>query len=488
VTGLSATASATALVPGSPDEVDWLAREYGRYAAGACDAARALRRIDTGDWVGPAGDAFRTAIGEVPDKLERGQSAFARAATALAGHARVLRDAQADAAAAVRRYAEAEAATTTWRDQGQPSSYDPGSEGRTAAEHLLGTARDRVAAAGRRTAAVLDDAREGAPHEPGLLSRAVDAVDSFVSGAAEATWGLAEFAYAMSPAYALIDPAGFVENLEDLGKGVVYGVQHPKELGKAILDWDTWAEDPARALGHLVPDLVLAIATAGTGEAGVAAGRAVKGAESAEELTRGVRAAARVARLTEEEASLLERRFASPAEEVLEFQGRAPYKGVDRWSDRILGPGDTFSIGTPGEGRFAAAPDAIEQVGTDARRYNEGLQVASRKDPLDGAARYRDGLNTYEVREYLPVGASIAQANARFGAGGLPQYFLPDRVDTLLAEGFIGEPTLVQMTDLGARIGPKGLSAVERVPAARGAVAGGATLAVSGATRVEGCG
>ena len=38
-----------------------------------------------------------------------------------------------------------------------------------------------------------------------------------------------------------------------------------KELGKSLLDWDTWADDPARAIGHLVPDAVIAVATAGTG-------------------------------------------------------------------------------------------------------------------------------------------------------------------------------------------------------------------------------
>lgn len=89
--------AAASLVPGDPDAVAWLGREYGRYAAGACDAARALRRIDTGAWVGPAGDAFRAAIGEVPAKLDRGRSAFALASASLSGYARILRDAQADA-------------------------------------------------------------------------------------------------------------------------------------------------------------------------------------------------------------------------------------------------------------------------------------------------------------------------------------------------------------------------------------------------------
>ncbi|MDT7536537.1 MAG: hypothetical protein QOI82_122 [Actinomycetota bacterium] len=497
MTGLCGTSTAATLVPGDPDQLDWLAREYGRYAGGACDAARALRRIDTGEWVGPAGNAFRRAIGEVPDKLERGQSAFARAAAVLSDYARVLRDAQADTAAAIRRYADGDAATARWRAQqeAQPKNApkpdpgaDPGADERLAAEHILTAARDRVETAARRAAAALDDARRGAPHEPGLLSKAVHAVGSFLAGAGEATWGLAQFAYKMSPTYALTDPEGYVKNLEDLGKGVVYGVEHPKELGKAVLDWDTWSKDPARALGHLVPDVVLALATAGTGEAGVAAGRAAEGAEAAEELaTRGVRTAAEVAGLSDEEAALLEERFASPSERVLEFQGGDRYPGVDRWQDRILQPGQRFSVGSPGEGRFAATPDAVEQIGTDARRYNEGLQVASREDPVDGIARYRSHLNTYEINKPLPVGESIAEANAQFGAGGLSQYFLPDELRTLEAEGYIELASTTEMTNLEATIGPKGLSALDLVPAAREHVLDGATLGADTLTRLEGC-
>ena len=167
MTGLSATATATELVPGDPAQVEWLAREYGRYAGGACDAARALRRIDTGEWVGPAGDAFRSAIGEVPDKLERGQSAFARAATALADYARVLRDAQADASVAIRRHADGDAATARWRAQDEAPPHDPGADDRAAAQHLLTAARENVDAAARRAAAVLDEAKQGAPHDRG---------------------------------------------------------------------------------------------------------------------------------------------------------------------------------------------------------------------------------------------------------------------------------------------------------------------------------
>jgi uncharacterized protein YukE len=453
----------TCPVPGDPERVEWLSREYGRYAGGAADAARELRRIDTGSWVGPAGDAFRSAIEELPAKLDRGQQAFARASATLAEHARVLRDAQADAAAALRR-------------------DDP---------PAAAAAQERVAVSGRHAARVLDEARHGAPHEPGLFSKALHAAGSFLAGAGEATWGLLELGWKTSLAYAVVDPKGFLDNAEGMAKGIGYGVEHPKELGKALIDYDTWSHDPARALGHLVPDVLIAMATAGTGEAGVAGARAAHGAEVVEELAvageRGAGAAARAAGLSEDAAAALEARFGSPTEGALEFQTRGAYKGQDRWWDRILKPGDTFSLGSPGRGQFAATPESVEEVAGDARRYNEGLQVQSRRDPVDGVNRYRSHLATYEVKKPLPVAESIAEANPRLGAGGLGQYFLPDLLDTLIAEGYISEPTLTEMTNLDAVIGPKGLPDPRVVALAEAAETGGGTLAASGLARAGGC-
>jgi hypothetical protein len=69
------------------------------------------------------------------------------------------------------------------------------------------------------------------------------------------------------------------ENAWTMAQGVYTGlttdpVGFGKELGKSLLDWDTWADDPARAIGHLVPDAVAAVATAG---AGALATRGAKG-------------------------------------------------------------------------------------------------------------------------------------------------------------------------------------------------------------------
>lgn len=66
----------------------------------------------------------------------------------------------------------------------------------------------------------------------------------------------------------IIDPDGYVENQVGLVKGLAHGVTHPVEFAKAVVDWDTWVESPGRALGHLLPTIALARATAGAGAAG----------------------------------------------------------------------------------------------------------------------------------------------------------------------------------------------------------------------------
>jgi len=41
-------------------------------------------------------------------------------------------------------------------------------------------------------------------------------------------------------------------------------VQLGMDVGKAVLDWDTWRTNPVRAVGHLVPDAVAAVGSGGT--------------------------------------------------------------------------------------------------------------------------------------------------------------------------------------------------------------------------------
>jgi hypothetical protein len=178
---------------------------------------------------------------------------------------------------------------------------DPGADLRAGAERLVVAARADVAASERVAVAALDAAAEAAPDSPGFLARLADGLTSFGKGAYEATVGLGEFVYKLTPTYLATDPKGYLDNLELLGKGVLYGVANPQEFGKALLDWDTWKDDPARALGHLVPDLLLALATAGAGSAArgargaIAAPDAGKAAEAVRRTVDALRDGSRIA-------------------------------------------------------------------------------------------------------------------------------------------------------------------------------------------------
>ncbi|MEU5860381.1 hypothetical protein ABZ815_04375 [Nonomuraea sp. NPDC047529] len=104
-------------------------------------------------------------------------------------------------------------------------------------------------------------------------------------GAVEAVGGLVDMASTYSTVRLVVDPAGWAQDLEDLGSGLAHGVQHPIELGKALLDWDTWATNPDRAFGRLVPDMLMAAASAGS--SGAASG-AVKGARAVDQASRAL--------------------------------------------------------------------------------------------------------------------------------------------------------------------------------------------------------
>jgi glycerophosphoryl diester phosphodiesterase len=87
-----------------------------------------------------------------------------------------------------------------------------------------------------------------------------------------------------------------VENAVDMAQGIYTGlttdpIGFGKELGKSLLDWDTWADDPARAIGHLVPDAIAAVATGGAGAIATRGGKlAMDGLDALGDMAGEVRA------------------------------------------------------------------------------------------------------------------------------------------------------------------------------------------------------
>lgn len=267
------------LLPGEPHELTRLAGILRGFANSAADAVDGLRSLSTGSWQGEAAVAFAGHVQQAPDRLVVASQSFDAAAVALTRFAGELEDAQRRVAAGFAAFKDAEA---------RAAAEIPGAqEEMTAAATAVARAQAEVDDAGRVLAQVLEEEGSRAPNEPGLLARMTKAVGSFLGGVGEGTVGmvtgvvaLGELAYKLSPQYAMTDPQGYLRTVKGVLAGVEFAATHPTETAKVLVDWDTWADDPARAAGRLVPELLLTLATGGAG----AAAKGAKVADSAGDL------------------------------------------------------------------------------------------------------------------------------------------------------------------------------------------------------------
>ena len=348
-----------------------------------------------------------------------------------------------------------------------PPAYDPGADDRRRAEVLLADARQRVADAGTAAARTISAAWADAPREPHWWEKAGHFVAEIGRGAWEATAGLVEFVWSISTVRMLVDPEGWATDMQALGTGLVYGVTHPVEFGKALLDWDTWQESPGRAIGHLLPDLLLTLATAGGG----AAARGARGLKALDEVADVGTTFQRLDRLGESGQRLTYLQRArnvlsgehlppanlgadSPAGIAAAWQTGPTYPNADRWFNARLNLGDEIGAGSVSMNPdlrfsgFAVTRDVVDDVGTDAQRLYEGVQV----EPWNGT--YRDQLTVFRATDDVDVAVSYALSNTQHGAGGLRQLFLPE-MQQLVDDGVLEVVEQRAMENLIARVGPE---------------------------------
>ena len=277
------------------------------------DTGDALAKIDVSGWTGRAAEEFREAHDLEPDRWIKAGNGFKKAAAGLTTYAGALEDAQRRAAEAKaeheRGQRESESARTQYdaylgrmraywssggTDQAEPF-VDWGDPIQQEALGALEAARADLDNAAHVCAGEVRAGCADAPEEPNWLESGLKFVGGIFEGAGEAVWDLLTMV-PFSPVNLVIDSyklaTGDVtpeelmkkyelsaENAWTMAQGIYTGlttdpVGFGKELGKSLLDWETWADDPARAIGHLVPDAVAAVATAGTG---ALATRGVKG-------------------------------------------------------------------------------------------------------------------------------------------------------------------------------------------------------------------
>ena len=139
-----------------------------------------------------------------------------------------------------------------------------------------------------------------------LKSRAGDVADAakttggFVGdvgvGAYDSVKGTLTLGYELSPARAAVDPEGFLRDGRSFAKGTWFGLTHPAELGKALIDWkDLTGGHPGKAVGQWLPDIALALLTGGLGTAADGSTEAARDLSRVEKAADAARAAERIA-------------------------------------------------------------------------------------------------------------------------------------------------------------------------------------------------
>lgn len=271
-----------------------------------------LSSLSTDGWTGRAADRFREKFSVEPGRWQQAATGFANAADALDSYATSLENAQAIAADCKSNYEEGNRITKEareeydadvergkqkkreWEAENGPGTYtltiepfsDPGESMRDQAVSDFNSAVSTLESEAQTCASSIRASCEGAPESRNWFETGLAAVGDFLYGAFEACADLGKLLFDLSvlgPIFNDLIPLLTGElTPEELAmkwqlKGesaLAFGKalwENPLEVGKEIvkgmLDWDTWADNPARALGHMVPDIVMTVATGGAGTA-----------------------------------------------------------------------------------------------------------------------------------------------------------------------------------------------------------------------------
>ncbi|MBK6441126.1 MAG: hypothetical protein IPF90_03030 [Actinomycetales bacterium] len=331
-------------IAGDPATIIAKAGELRARASTFTVVSQSLTTITTGGWTGRAAERFRDRFEVEPVRWEYAASGFFGASNALVAYAQALQSAQSQAAAARQEHARGEAETVRgrtaydqdvaqarqrkaeWEAANGEGTYtltiepfhDSGAPIRSAAVSSLASARAALETAEHECARLVRAACDHAPASRNWLETGLAFIGGVLLGAGEAVWELGSMLNHLQfgPLYDLIDLASGNLTPEELAAKNQLKIEQAqamwnalkadplgfgKEVGKAVLDWDTWADDPARALGHLVPDAIVAVATGGAATAATRGGRALqrtlmvlKDLSGYDLLEAGVRGAVRV--------------------------------------------------------------------------------------------------------------------------------------------------------------------------------------------------
>ncbi len=297
------------LIHGDAGAIRSAASKLTKFSAAFGETADGLREINSGHWEGAAADAFRAKFAPEPGKWSAASTATGRASGALESYAGAVESAQDQARQAIdgwnqgqeasrqavsaynqlvaayndaaRAYnARLQAGQDPGSEPAQPGSFsDPGEALREQARQLLARARQARDAAAASAAAAINAGTSLAPAEPSFWSQVGDDLSdtltagqvadaSFTSGVLEGAADIGKFARTLNPMdpWNMTHPVEYVTGLSGTLAGLADAALNPADLVKGVVGTG-WGSDPFQALGKLVPNIALAVATDGAGAA-----------------------------------------------------------------------------------------------------------------------------------------------------------------------------------------------------------------------------
>jgi hypothetical protein len=283
------------------------------------------------------------------------------------------------------------------------------------------------------------------PDDDGTLDEVVEGAAEILTGAWEEIEGTAEAVEIFAPLALtllpgdlgrMIAPEAISRAQGALLATVQMALDHPVDFAKALLDWDTWKESPLRAIGHLLPGILIAIATGGAAGAaskaeklaGAAAKVGAEGAGVAAELSG--EAAGLATKVADEGASVatLGEKTAAGAAKIDDVPG-----GVAKVDDAAAATKAPDQVSGVADPPSAAAPGAL---GDPAQAWklnpiDRGREIQRQLSKSDYAGYIEtDTLPGYEKAKNFPLVDFVSPDNShsvslktydpstgRFGAG-----------------------------------------------------------------------
>ena len=385
--GIEHTGAPTFSISGSPSTIRDKATTMRSRSSQYQVLSDSLSSLSTDGWTGRAADRFREKFSVEPGRWQQAATGFANAADALDLYATSLENAQATASDCKSNYEEGNRITKEareeynadvergkqekreWEAENGPGTYtltiepfsDPGETMRDQAVSDFDSAVNTLESEAQTCANTIRASCEGAPESRNWFETGLAAVGDFLYGALEACEDLNNLLFNITygPIKDLIPlltgeltPEELAMKWQLKGESVcAFGealwenpLEVGKEIGKGVLDWDTWADNPARALGHLAPDIVMAVATVGTGTAATKSSsllaRLGAHADDVGDVAGAARRADRAADAAETAGKLekLDLAEAGKAPKDLPESGltrEAWEQGIDEWSGKV---------------------------------------------------------------------------------------------------------------------------------------------------------